>query len=269
VLSVQLSGETKLLLVVGDPIEQVLSPTALTALLAQRGKNILVVPFHVPASEFRKSMGACEGVRNVPGVLVTIPHKRAALGLCADVTERARFAGSVNVMRKEARGWFGDNTDGCGYMDGIARLGFTVEGKSALLVGCGGAGSAIAFEILRRGAARLALHDVDAGRRDALIERLSAAFPGRVYEGSEDPTGYDFVANATPMGMDPADPLPVIVENLTASQFVACAVTKPAVPPLIEAARQRGCATMTGAGMFQAQAEILIDFLLAQGSANA
>jgi shikimate dehydrogenase len=69
--------------------------------------------------------------------------------------------------------------------------------------------------------------------------------------------------------MDPADPLPVIVENLTASQFVACAVTKPAVPPLIAAARQRGCATMTGAGMFQAQAEILIDFLLAQGSANA
>jgi shikimate dehydrogenase len=269
VLSVQLSGETKLLPVVGDPIEQVLSPTALTALLAQRGRNVLVVPFHVPGSEFPRSINACEGVRNIPGVLVTIPHKRAALGLCTNATERARFAGSVNIMRKEARGWFGDNTDGCGYMDGIARLGFSVDGKSALLVGCGGAGSAIAFEILRRDAARLALHDVDAGRRDALIERLSAAFPGHVYEGSEDPTGYDLVANASPMGMDPADPLPILVDRLTARQFVACAITRPAVSPLVEEARKRGCKTMAGAGMFEAQAGMLIDFLLAPGPVNA
>lgn len=268
-LSVRLSGETRLLPVIGDPIDQVLSPGALTRLLVERGRDVLVVPLHIPAFEFEKSVGALRGARNVPGLLITIPHKQAALGICADATERARFAGSVNVVRKTADGWFGDNTDGCGYMDGIANLGFSAEGKSVLLVGCGGAGSAIAYEILLRGAKRLALHDVDAGRRDYLVERLSTAFPCRVGVGSADPTGYDLVANATPMGMQPTDPLPILVERLKAEQFVACAVTKPATPPLIEAARRCGCPTMTGAGMFQAQAETLIDFLLAPEFANA
>jgi shikimate dehydrogenase len=269
VQSVQLSGETQLLPVVGDPIGQVLSPGALTGLLAKRRKNVLVVPFHVSAAEFRKSISALASVRNVPGVLVTIPHKQAALDLCSDATERARFAGSANVLRKTAAGWFGDNTDGCGYMDGVASLGFSVEGKTALLVGCGGAGSAIANEILLRSAKHLAMHDTNAGRRDRLAERLSTVFPGRVSIGSADPTGYDLVANATPMGMLSTDPLPILVERLRAGQFVACAVTKPATPPLIETARRCGCPTMTGADMFQAQAETLIDFLLAPEFANA
>mgnify|MGYP001025598785 CR=1 FL=1 len=259
----QISGETRLLPVVGDPISQVLSPAALTARLAERGEDVIVVPFHVPAPELRQAFATFRAARNIPGALVTIPHKQAALQLCSDATGRARFAGSANVLRKTATGWSGDNTDGCGYMDGVAERGFSVKGKSALLVGCGGAGSAIAYEILLRGAGRVALHDTDAGRRDGLVTRLSAAFPGRVHPGGADPTGYDLVADATPMGMRPDDPLPILADRLTAGQFVACAVTRPAVPPLVEEARKRGCKTMTGAGMFEAQAGTLIDFLLA------
>jgi shikimate dehydrogenase len=66
------------------------------------------------------------------------------------------------------------------------------------------------------------------------------------------------------MGMRPDDPIPVDTARLDASQFVACVVTKPDVPPLIAEARRRGCRTMTGAQMFDAQAELLADFLLAR-----
>lgn len=207
-------------------------------------------------------MQGLHSARNVDGVLVTIPHKNMALNLCEAATERARFVGSANVVRRAEEGWFGDNTDGLGYLDGLERHGFSVAGKSALLVGCGGAGSAIAFEILLRGARELALHDVDVEKRDDLAARLQQRFSGKVRIGDADPANFDLVANATPMGMKQTDPLPVLVDRLEPWQFVACVVTLPEIPKLIELARQRGCRTMTGADMFDAQSEILADFLL-------
>jgi shikimate dehydrogenase len=80
--------------------------------------------------------------------------------------------------------------------------------------------------------------------------------------GSTDPSGFDLVVNASPMGMRADDPLHVDARRLAATTFVGCVVTVPAIPPLIEAARARGCATMTGAGMFEAVRERMIEFYL-------
>ena len=77
-----------------------------------------------------------------------------------------------------------------------------------------------------------------------------------------DPRGFDLVANATPLGMKEGDPLPVDVGKFLPRQFVADVVTRPAVPPLIAAARAAGCKTMAGIGMFNAQSELLVDLLL-------
>ncbi|BCH26536.1 shikimate dehydrogenase family protein [Mesorhizobium sp. L-8-3] len=263
------SGSTRLFPVVGDPVAQVRSPDAITRILVDRGLDAVVVPLHVPIADIAELLGALSKVRNVGGVLVTVPHKRATLSLCATTTERAAFAEAVNVLRRTESGWHGDNTDGLGYVSGIEQEGFTVAGKRALLVGCGGAGSAIALELLERGAALLAIHDVDVSRRDDILARLGVRFPGRVVAGSADPSGFDFVANATPMGMSAGDPPPVDLDKLQPWQFVACVVTKPEVPLLILAARRLGCRTMTGTGMFDAQAETLADFLLGEGSGRA
>jgi len=256
------TGATHLIPVVGDPISQVRSPSVLTRILAQRGEDAVVIPLHVPSSSLPRLFEALHNVRNVDGILVTVPHKRDAFTLCETRTNRADFVEAVNVVRRTEDGWHGDNTDGLGYLDGIEREGFSVENRRALLVGCGGAGSAIALEIMQRGAAQLAIHDVDTTQRDDVIAKLESVYPGTVVVGDADPSGYDLVANATPLGMRPDDPLPVDVTKLQPWQFVACVVTKPEVPPLIEQARQRGCRTMTGAGMFDAQAETLVDFLL-------
>ncbi|WP_064692893.1 shikimate dehydrogenase family protein [Rhizobium aegyptiacum] len=256
------SGSTKLFSVVGDPIDQVRSPGVLTRLLAERGEDAVVVPMHLASSDLSDLFSVLHAVRNVGGVLVTIPHKQHAFGLCATTTDRAAFVEAANVVRRTADGWHGDNTDGMGYLDGIEKQDFTVAGRNCLLIGCGGAGSAIALEIMRRGAALLAIHDIDSARLQHVIAKLDRLYPGRVIVGSADPTGYDLVANATPLGMRSDDPLPVDISKLESPQFVACVVTKPEVPPLIEEARLRGCRTMTGAGMFDAQAATLVDFLL-------
>lgn len=257
----ELSGETEVIFIIGDPIRQVKSPSLLTSRFAGHGVNAVVVPGHVTAEELPAFMAGLEALRNTPGLVITVPHKQAMPAYCARVTERARYAGSVNVMRRRPEGWFGDNTDGAGYVNGIRAAGGTVEDSKVLLIGAGGAGSAIAYEFLAQGAVHLAIHDIDAERRDGLIARLEDAFPGKLSSGSADPAGYGIVANATPLGMQADDPMPVEIEKLHSGQFAACPITKPAESPFIVAAREKGCKTMPGLGMFKAQEGLLFDAL--------
>lgn len=258
----QLNGETRLFPIVGDPIAQVRSPQFLSEILARRSINAIVPPMHVKPVDLAVVMGVLRSTQNVGGIVVTIPHKVTCLSYCDAVSERAAFVGSVNIIRKTADGKLvGDNVDGIGYLDGIANEGGRVEAKRFLLVGVGGAGAAVAFEVLQRGASYLAIHDLNTERRDAIIQRLAAKFPNKVGVGSPDPTGFDFVANVTPVGMREGDAYPVDVRKLQAHQFVADAITRPEVSPLVAYARQLGCNTMLGAGMFNAEAEILVDFM--------
>lgn len=269
-MALHLDGETRIYLIVGDPIAQVKSPADLSRIMAERGANALVIPAHVAAGDFDAFMQSVGRMRNLDGIVVTVPHKAAALAWCGMASDRAKGAGAANILCRQADGsWWGDHTDGRGYMDGIAARGFEPKGKRALLIGAGGAGSAIAFEILARGAGQLGVHDIDKGRRDALVDRLSIRFPGRVGAARPDPRGYDLIANASPLGMRAGDPLPVDPDLLMPGQFVADAVTKPAITPLIEAARAKGCATMPGSGMFDAQSDLLVSLLLASARRQA
>lgn len=261
-MNVSLNGETQVAFIIGDPIAQVKSPALLTARFAARGLNAVCVPGHVHADKVPDFMAGTAATENALGVVITVPHKQASLKFCDHLTARARYANSVNVIRKTARGWVGDNTDGQGYVRGIQNAGGTIAGKRVLLIGAGGAGAAIAYEFLAEGAAHLAIHEIDPDRRDSLIQRLEEAFAGKLSVGSDDPTGYDIVANATPLGMRAGDPLPVQVDKMTAEQFAACPITKPVQSPFIEAAAAKGCLTMPGLGMFQAQEELLVDALL-------
>lgn len=265
----KVDGETRIFPIVGHPIGQVKSPASLSGIMADRGFNGMVVPIDILPEDLPGWLAQAGAMRNVDGIIVTVPHKVACLAFCARVSARARASGAVNIMIRDGNEWIGDATDGHGYLDGIAAEGFDVSGKPALLVGAGGAGSAIAYEILARGASELALHDIDTAKRDALLARLNEAFPGKAQAGSTDPRGFALVANATPLGMREGDPLPVQTEFLTSEQFVADVVTRPAVPPLITAARAAGCGTMPGSGMFNAQAVLLAELLMGMRSIEA
>jgi len=261
-MDVQLNGETRIFPIIGDPIGQVKSPALLTEEMVRRGINALVVPVHVDADGLSAFIVGAKQAQNIGGMIVTVPHKPAARDHCDHLTDRARHAGSVNVLvRQEDGTWLGDNTDGLGYVGGIRALGQEVSGNRALLVGVGGAGAAVAYELLAQGVSHLAIHELNDERRKSVISRLNTAFPGKVSAGSADPTGFALVCNATPVGMRDGDPTPVDVEKLTGREFVADSITKPAITPLLTAAMAKGCSTMPGLGMFHAQAGILVDFL--------
>lgn len=261
----ELDGSVRLFGVVGDPIAQVKSPGGITAQFLLRGANALLVPLHVPPDGFPQFMAAAREIRNLAGLVITVPHKIAVVPHLASLTPRARFLGAANIIRRIAPdgGWHGDLSDGEGMRHALTAAGFSPQGKRILLAGAGGAGSAIALALLEAGAAELAVHDTNTARRDALLARLREHSGARLAVGSADPAGFDLAINATPMGMRPEDPLPLDAARLAPGAWAADVVTLPARTPFLEAAAARGCATVPGTAMFAAQAGYVADFLLA------
>src|SRR5262245_36794258 len=179
------SGATRVVLILGDPIAQVKAPAGLTREFERRGHDAIVVPLQLAAADVVAGIAALTPAKNVDGLIATIPHKFALAARCATLSERAKFLGVVNVARRNADGsWHGDMLDGEGFAEPLAKAGCEIKGNRALLVGAGGAGSAIALALLDRGVAQLTVHDVDAARRDALIAKRESKFPGRVVPGA-------------------------------------------------------------------------------------
>ncbi len=263
ILGFNLSGATRLHVIVGDPIAQVRSPGGMTAAYAASGVDALVVPVQVSVADLRGFLNAADKIKNLDGILVTVPHKFSCFEHCTSTTARAQVLGAVNLMRRRTDGfWHGDMIDGEGFVQAAKNNGFVPKGKRALLIGAGGAGSAIALELVDQGVTELAIHDADTKRRDALIARLKGRKGCKVTAGSDDPTEFDFIANASPSGMKAGDLLPVQTDKLCANMFVGCVITKPKVTPLIAAARVIGCGTSTGDEMYEASQAAMVDFLL-------
>jgi shikimate dehydrogenase len=264
-ISLNLTGATRLNIIVGDPIAQVKAPAGVTKAFADRGQDAILVPAQIDGAHLKDFLTAVTAVRNLDGIIVTVPHKFACYGFCASATERSRLLGSVNIMRRRPEGgWHGDIIDGLGFVGAVRANGGDPAGKRALQVGAGGAGSAIAMALVEAGVRSLAIHDTDVARRDQLIAKLKTLGRAEIHAGTTDPSGFDLVANATPLGMKASDPLPVNVSKLTSGTFVGCVITSPAVSPLIEAARHRGCPTSTGIDMYNALQSSMLDFLLAR-----
>lgn len=265
-LCLPLSGATRLVAIVGDPIAQVKSPAGVTRALQGHGRNAIVIPVHASPADLAECVRGLSKMQNLDGIIVTVPHKFAMHAFCATATDRAQFLGAVNTLRRNADGsWHGDMVDGIGFVRGIREAGCQPQGARALLIGAGGAGSAIAWSMLDAGVAELAIHDGDRVRRDALIERLRGRYGERVCVGSDDPRGFDLVLNASPCGMQASDPSPVPLRHLNGEMFVADVITAPAVTPLVQAARDLGCKTQVGGGMFAAVCDLMVDFLLEAG----
>src|SRR6266850_3608249 len=109
--SMGISGETRIHLIVGDPIAQAKSPAGLTRVFAERGVDAVCIPMQVRREEFDAFMTAAKRVLNIDGIIATVPHKFAAARHCDRVSERARLLGAVNLMRRERDGrWLGDMT---------------------------------------------------------------------------------------------------------------------------------------------------------------
>ena len=260
-----LSGASRVHFIVGDPIAQVKSPSGVTQAFHERGLNAFVMPAHVAPADLSAWLAGVSLAKNVDGIIATVPHKFACHDLCATTSERASFLRTVNTMRRNPDGtWHGDMFDGLGFVSAMKDKGCVPAGTKALLVGAGGAGSAIAHALVMAGVSELAIYDEDATRRETLVQRLASLNQCPVSSGSSDPSGFDIVLNATPVGMKETDAFPLQASKLTGAMFVGCVITQPAVTLLIAAARAMGCLSMTGADMFGRVSDLMIAFLVGE-----
>ena len=257
-----INGHTELIAHIGYPTHSFKAPMIYNPYFEQAGVNAVVVPMGCQTAHYPDFLRSVFKLENIRGALITMPHKVATVDLLDEATPTVRIAGACNAVRRDASGRLvGDMFDGEGFVRGIQRKGFDPRGKRALVVGSGGVGCAIAASLAKAGMGTLALFDRHDASALALAGRLRQHYPSlELATGSNDPAGYDLVVNATPMGMNEGDPLPVNMSRVAASSFVGEVVMKAETTAFLAAAQARGCAVQVGSDMLFEQIPAYLEF---------
>jgi shikimate dehydrogenase len=257
-----ISGTTTLIAHVGYPTHSFKSPLIYNPWFEKNGIDALVVPMGVKAEEYPEFFKYLFKLTNIRGALVTMPHKVTTLRLVDEITPTVQIAGAANAVLLRSDGTLlGDQFDGAGFVRGVERKGFPLASKRALVVGNGGVGSAIAASLAGAGVAALGLFDPHKEASESLAARISEHYPQiKIDTGSSDPQGYDVVVNATPLGMNDGDPLPVDVDRIAPDTFVGEVVMKQQITPFLQAARDKGCPIQVGTDMLFEQIPAYLEF---------
>ncbi len=151
------SGTTQVVAVIGHPIAQVKSPDNFNRYFAEQHMDSVMIPVDIVPDAVAAYLNALRGWQNMTGVLVTVPHKQRAAALVDDLTPRARRLND-RQCDPQAGGWppAGRYAGRVGFQLAAEAQGFQPAGKQALLSGCGGVGSAIAWGLCEAGIRRLA-----------------------------------------------------------------------------------------------------------------
>ena len=258
-----ITGKTGVWVHLAHPSAHVRATSTFNRAFRERGLDVVAVSSDVAPADLPALVRGLRGWRNLAGIGVTMPHKEPIAALCDEVVGLGKLIQSVNAVRREPDGrLIGANTDGSGFLAGLRQAGYDPAGQRTLLVGIGGAGRAIAFSLAEAGVTRLTLANRTAAKAHAVAADVMAAFPQTTVQvGPADPTGYDLVVNATPLGMRDGDPLPLDASQLTKATVVAEIIIVPERTRLLLEAERRGCRIHFGLPMLTCQIDEVIKFL--------
>lgn len=257
-----INGHTEILAHIGYPTHAFKAPMVYNPWFEKCNANALVVPMGCKATEFPDFLRLVFKLSNIRGALITMPHKISTVALLDEISPTAKIAGSCNAVRLGADGQLqGDMFDGEGFVRGARRKGCNLQGANVLVVGCGGVGSAIAASLAAAGVAAITLFDFNQASQTGLGERLSAHYPNlKVTIGNNDPAGFDLVVNATPMGIEAGDPMPMDVSRIDPKTFVGEVVMKSEMTAFLEAVKARGCRYQVGSDMLFEQIPAYLEY---------
>lgn len=258
----RIDGLTRLIAHLGYPTQSFKAPMIYNPWFRAKGINAIVMPMGCTAEDYPAFLPLVFRLSNIHGALVTMPHKVTTIGLVDRLSTTARVAGAANAVRRAEDGALeADMFDGEGFVRGVLRKGQALDGARVLVVGAGGVGSAIAASLARAGVAEMLVFDPAHAMAEALAGRLRAAYPRLIVTtGLRDPAGCDLVVNASPLGMNAGDPLPMDVSRIAPSTFVGEVVMKTEITPFLAAARDRGCRYQIGTDMLFEQIPAYLEF---------
>lgn len=257
-----IDGHTELIAHIGYPTHSFKSPLIYNPYFEKEGINAMVVPMGCQAEHYPAFLKSVFQLTNIRGALITMPHKVTTVDLLDLVSPTVKVAGACNAVKLDAQGRLvGDMFDGAGFVRGVQRKGFELNGKRAMVIGTGGVGSAIAASLAAEKIKAISLFDIETAACEALAQRLVNEYPHiQVKTGSNDPDGHDLVVNATPMGMNEGDPLPLDVSRLAPETFVGEVVMRTEMTAFLQAAQKRGCRTQVGSDMLFEQIPAYLEY---------
>jgi shikimate dehydrogenase len=253
---VKISGKTKIVALLGYPVEHTLSPDMHNAAFEHLGLDYCYVAFPVRPEMLKSALEAVRAL-GLAGVNVTVPHKEKVIPLLDEADSEAAFIGAVNTVVNRDDRLIGYNTDGRGFMRGLAEEGVSVKDRSVLIIGAGGGSRAISYYLSEQ-TSRLLLFDIDTDKAERLAADLGKIRDNvSCLKALKDLGGIDILINATPLGLKPSDPLPVDVSMLNTGHIVGDLIYKET--PLLRKASKKGLKIFNGLGMLLWQGALALE----------
>lgn len=252
-MSVTITARTRVFSLLGDPVDHSLSPVIQNAAFRSADVDGVYVAYRCEEDDlagFLRAMARAGGGGNV-----TLPHKERAAAVLDEPSEAVRRTGACNTFWGEEGIVRGDNTD----VEGLSRalvafLGEPPDGARVLLLGAGGAARAALVSLLDDGAEEICIHNRSTERARAVARRIGGERVRVVATKSElEGEAFDLVVNATRLGLEPDDPLPLDLEQLGTVRGVLDMVYGPEPTPFVREARERGVTATDGGEMLVQQ----------------
>jgi shikimate dehydrogenase len=243
-----------LAVVLGWPLEHTLSPDIQNAAFEALDLDWSYEAWATRPTHLGRTVKRIRESTHVMGANVTMPHKEKIVRFLDDTSGDARVIGAVNTVQKLGPRLIGHNTDVDGFREFLTGdAGYDVSGKRTLVVGAGGAARAVVRALDELGAAHISV----AARKARAAGDVASLAPERAATVAwDDATSVagscDLVVNATPVGMDDANPLPAAAWG--EDHVVVDLVYRPPTTPLMAAARAAGAIAWGGLGMLIHQA---------------
>jgi shikimate dehydrogenase len=260
-------GSTKVYIIVGHPIAQVKAPEVFNQWFEKQGMDCVMIPLDIHSDALASFAKIFRASENIHGVIVTIPYKAPITKYIDQPSPQVAALGAANLLRlTKGREIEGDMVDGKGFLRALSKKGVSVKTKHIFIIGCGGAGSAVAWDALEAGAAKVSLLDANHEKAKDLLGRLVPHFPGQDIEVvSVPPARFDIVFNATPLGMRATEPLPMPIHEIPAGAIVTDAVTSPPLTPFLQGAKKNGHVIQAGREMVIGQVPLIAEYFGIEG----
>jgi shikimate dehydrogenase len=253
----KISGKTKLLGILGNPVGHTLSPPMQNAALRAAGLDYCYLPFDVSSGDLGRALAGLR-VLGCAGLNVTVPHKQSIIPHLDRLTREARLIGAVNTVEFKGRRLIGHNTDGRGFIRAFNReCRRSLRGKTIVIIGAGGAARAVSVQLLLEGVRRIIVANRTPRKGGRLARDLARIFPGRRLEAVPlrsrllpgKMKDAHVVINASSCGLKKSDRSPISTAGLFPGLIVVDLIYNPPLTGLLKAARSAGCEIHNGMGM--------------------
>ena len=263
----KLTGHTRIVGVIGDPVEHSRSPQMHNAAFAKAGLDYVYVPFHVRPDDLADAIAGFKAT-NIVGINVTLPHKQAVIPYLTSISREAELIGAVNTLTFVNGKIHGDNTDAPGVLKALEENGnmSVPVGENVVVLGAGGAARAVVVALALRGVASITIANRTVEKAIALAEemdrQIGVSMQGMGLADERLPLTIrqsKLLVNTATTSMDATQPLLISVDWFQPNTIVYDIVYTPPVTSLMQAATERGCRTLGGIGMLVHQGAIAFE----------